>query len=548
MKRLLVLLAILLAAPGWAAVGAISEIATAEIDDNAGFTGQSTPSFTPSGDAMLLVHFAVSRAGGSTDIVTVTTTGISLANACQSIVDMSSAEAEPLDMEVWACITASSPGTGTIDFTTDEDGGLGKVRVYEVTADNAFEFPPTNIGTNPQADTASATVSLPGASSADNSLLGVSAGYLATITGAPTQAPGWTALEAGDYNAPVLIIGSYVDGSDGGPFDPTYNDAQDVIHSAIIDIAEASAGDSTAPTCGTAPAEDSNTDTSTTVDATCSDETDSTVDHYWAVTANDATDPTPTELRLNTYGGTFIDRDASDAGVTNGVESQVTLTGLSASTAYDVFHTVCDSSDNCKDVVQIDITTDAATVPAISSTTLLQAGKDLTITGTDFGASQGSGSVVLSPANDIDDANAETQTISSWGDTSITTTGLALPTGVVAGDTVYLFVTDGSAGESTGFQTEIADPALVLDFQPLRDTDSDGLIGIASAEIIALCGAAGTRTLTMQDDDFAVVDGVVEIVDAAFSIDEIDDTCWVGLIESATRAGFFPATVVDRNP
>lgn len=118
-------------------------------------------------------------------------------------------------------------------------------------------------------------------------------------------------------------------------------------------------GDATAPTCSAAPTEHSDTDTTVTVDATCSDETDATVDHYWAVTANDATDPTAEELRTDTYGGTFIDRDASDAGVSNGVESQVTLTGLSASTSYDVFHTVCDSSDNCKTVVQVDITTDA---------------------------------------------------------------------------------------------------------------------------------------------------------------------------------------------
>lgn len=119
-------------------------------------------------------------------------------------------------------------------------------------------------------------------------------------------------------------------------------------------------GDSTAPTCSAAPVEHSDTDTTVTVDATCSDETDSTVAHYWNVTPNDATDPTAEELRTDTYGGTELDYDATCSATSNGAECQVTLTGLSANTAYDVFHTVCDSSDNCKTVVQIDITTDAA--------------------------------------------------------------------------------------------------------------------------------------------------------------------------------------------
>lgn len=65
------------------------------------------------------------------------------------------------------------------------------------------------------------------------------------------------------------------------------------------------------------------------------------------------------------------------------------------------------------------------------------------ITGTNFGATQGAGSVILSPTDNPADAGAVAQTVTSWGATSITITVVK---GALSLDTnLYLFVTNGSA-------------------------------------------------------------------------------------------------------
>lgn len=76
------------------------------------------------------------------------------------------------------------------------------------------------------------------------------------------------------------------------------------------------------------------------------------------------------------------------------------------------------------------------------------------LTGTGFGATQGGGSVILSPTNDPDDVNAVAQTVTSWGDTSITITVVR---GTLSLDTnLYLFVTnDGAAVNASGYVVQI---------------------------------------------------------------------------------------------
>lgn len=73
---------------------------------------------------------------------------------------------------------------------------------------------------------------------------------------------------------------------------------------------------------------------------------------------------------------------------------------------------------------------------------LVTDGNSFVLTGLNFGASQGSGSVIISPTDDINDAAAETQTVTSWGDTSVTFTS-NLPAGDPS--SVYIFVTDTDA-------------------------------------------------------------------------------------------------------
>ena len=78
----------------------------------------------------------------------------------------------------------------------------------------------------------------------------------------------------------------------------------------------------------------------------------------------------------------------------------------------------------------------------------------IVITGTNFGASQGSGTVKISPTDDVDDVNAVEQTVTAWGDTSVTFTCVK---GSLAFNTnLYLFVTaDGGYSNAAGHVVQI---------------------------------------------------------------------------------------------
>ena len=84
----------------------------------------------------------------------------------------------------------------------------------------------------------------------------------------------------------------------------------------------------------------------------------------------------------------------------------------------------------------------------------------IVITGTNFGAPQGSGSVRISPTDDVTDVNAVLQDPTSWAGTSITVTTIR---GSLASNTnLYLFVTNGTAEtNSSGY---------VVQFEPFYKT------------------------------------------------------------------------------
>lgn len=62
-----------------------------------------------------------------------------------------------------------------------------------------------------------------------------------------------------------------------------------------------------------------------------------------------------------------------------------------------------------------------------------------------FGASQGTGSVTISPSDNVADAGAVTQTVTAWADTSISFTAVR---GSLGTGTLYLFATDGSGNSN----------------------------------------------------------------------------------------------------
>jgi hypothetical protein len=73
----------------------------------------------------------------------------------------------------------------------------------------------------------------------------------------------------------------------------------------------------------------------------------------------------------------------------------------------------------------------------------------IVITGTNFGASQGTGSVKISPTDNVADAGAITQTVTAWGATSVTIT--AVRSTLALNTPCYLFVTaDGNYTNASG--------------------------------------------------------------------------------------------------
>jgi hypothetical protein len=135
-------------------------------------------------------------------------------------------------------------------------------------------------------------------------------------------------------------------------------------------------------------------------------------------------------------------------GATNGFEQDQGVNG-SAVYGYTII-------DNLPVLVGWDGAADEALMFAVSASDrspiidsvpyVAYSGQSLTIGGRFFEAAQGSGSVVISPTDNVADGNAVTQSINSWADTSITIT-------VVRGTLVYntpqyLFVTGDAGGSS----------------------------------------------------------------------------------------------------
>jgi hypothetical protein len=111
---------------------------------------------------------------------------------------------------------------------------------------------------------------------------------------------------------------------------------------------------------------------------------------------------------------------------------------------------------------------------------------NIVITGTNFGASQGSGSVSLNSASDKSGTNVA-QTVTSWADTSITIT---IAQGGLSNGTNYLFVTnDSSSFNTTGY-------TVTLDTRPtISNVGDEGFFNGETGVVIT-----GTNFKSSQGD------------------------------------------------
>jgi hypothetical protein len=190
-------------------------------------------------------------------------------------------------------------------------------------------------------------------------------------------------------------------------------------------------------------------------------------------------------------------------------------------------------------------------VSIVGFTTKLQDTFALGITTTGAGATQGTGTVVISDIDDIDSVNAEVQTIDSWADAAITVDPVTLPTGVVPGDTVYVFVTNDDAAVSDSSTIAVADMVLRVGSADVADDilDTDTGIAIASEALtkMAVMNTALTTILGGYSDASITV-GKLEYVDPTlFNIDTEDDVFSVVINAGTNRLYHLPGTCVDRN-
>lgn len=114
------------------------------------------------------------------------------------------------------------------------------------------------------------------------------------------------------------------------------------------------------------------------------------------------------------------------------------------------------------------------------------------ITGSVFGATQGTGTVIISPTDNINDVNAVAQTITGWSDTAIIITADFTGTGIAEGVGCFVFVTnDAGDSNAAGFaitREDLTAPTL---------TNTTPTVGITTATVGANTDEPGTAYLCM---------------------------------------------------
>jgi hypothetical protein len=190
------------------------------------------------------------------------------------------------------------------------------------------------------------------------------------------------------------------------------------------------------------------------------------------------------------------------------------------------------------------------TLPTITSVggddSVHSAETSVAIVGANFGASQGSGSVVISPTNNIADGGAVTQTVTAWGASSISISvvkgGLSLDTNV------YLFVTSGTGvSNASGKVMQINARAFIRE----NLIDLAGAAVASESSIIMLVWRTGTGPSVVAPNPNEAISvstngaGLVNQLITRGSL-VINDPVWVAYFKNGTpgRAGVRKITPV----
>ena len=123
----------------------------------------------------------------------------------------------------------------------------------------------------------------------------------------------------------------------------------------------------------------------------------------------------------------------------------------------------------------------APTISSVSDTTLDNGQTGIVITGTNFGASQGGGSVIIVTEDDVQGLTFQTQTVTAWGDTEITITAArgSLPTAT----NLYLFViNDDAESNAAGYVVQFNSNLVLRVATSASAAGATGVAGVVFAE------------------------------------------------------------------
>jgi hypothetical protein len=175
---------------------------------------------------------------------------------------------------------------------------------------------------------------------------------------------------------------------------------------------------------------------------------------------------------------------------------------------------------------------DLPTVTVVSPATFVN-GASVTISGLNFGAAQGSGSVIISPTNDVDDVDAEEQTVTAWADAEITITTVR---GALAYSTpMYLFVINDDADSNASGSSVQFNMVVVI---------RENLVNLAGSSLGGETGITAFIWTSAPSSSNSVPDQVLsnQTTDGsgltAWAIDgsdlEEDDPIWVVIFKDGT--------------
>lgn len=239
-----------------------------------------------------------------------------------------------------------------------------------------------------------------------------------------------------------------------------------------------------------------------------------------------------TDTATHVWGGAYSDADET---LDNDDGNSRMVAGAKAASGSSMTITVDPSTGTFAALAIAVRPAPAGTPPAIAdaSDEVFNVGESITITGSDFGASQGTGTVKISPTNAVGDVGAVAQTVTAWSNTSITIT-------VVKGtlsflSTLYLFVTnnDGQSNAS-GYAVQL-DPKVFVR-ETLIDLDSN-----------PVAGATGLRAMIWRSEPTAVNAAPAQVIDglttngSGLTAWEIDrgalipgDPIWLAILKDGT--------------